>query len=121
VGRGVPNYFRKAVARMLGLGFGLTVFVNSGLLDMRLHYWHNYFHDGISCEPSLCELATDPSEINIIQVIKSRRIKVGGACSTYIVEGMCIKGFLWCRDLRGKRALERPGVDWRIILKWIFK
>jgi len=43
----------------------------------------------------------------------------GGACSTYggIVESYTV---FWCGDLRKRVHLEDPGVDGRIILKWIF-
>jgi len=32
----------------------------------------------------------------------------------------CNRGFLW-GDLRERDHLENLGVDWRIILKWVFK
>jgi len=39
--------------------------------------------------------------------------EVGGVCSTYGGEE---RG-----NLRGRNDLENLGLDWRIILKWIFK
>jgi len=59
--------------------------VASGLQDLSaVVYWmwaciiDSYVHDGMSYEPSLCELATDPSVINIIRVIKPRKIRWAG-------------------------------------------
>jgi len=43
---------------------------------------------------------------------------MGRACSTY--GGEVYTGF-WCRSLRERDHLEDPGIDWRIILSWIFK
>jgi hypothetical protein len=43
---------------------------------------------------------------------------MGGACSTYA--GEVHTGFLG-GDLREEDHLQDPGVDRRIILKWIFK
>jgi len=44
---------------------------------------------------------------------------MGGACSTYGGEVRCTQGFWW-RNLR-ERHWEGPGVDGRIILRWIFR
>jgi hypothetical protein len=43
---------------------------------------------------------------------------MGGACRMY--RGEVHIGFWW-RDLRKGDRLEHPGLDSRIILKWIFK
>jgi hypothetical protein len=45
---------------------------------------------------------------------------MGGACSTYGGEREVHTGFWW-GDLREGDHLGYPGVDWRIILKWILK
>jgi hypothetical protein len=45
---------------------------------------------------------------------------MGGACSTYGRKTEVHTGFSW-RDLREGDHLGDPGVDGRIILKWIFK
>jgi hypothetical protein len=51
-------------------------------------------------------------------VIKSRRLR--WACSTCGGEEICIQGF-GGKNLREAGHLEDPGVDARIILKWIFE
>jgi hypothetical protein len=53
---------------------------------------------------------------NIVGVIKSRRVE--WACSTY--GGEVHAGF-WLGNLRERDHLEGPGVDGRLILKWIRK
>jgi len=44
---------------------------------------------------------------------------MGGACSTYGGEERRIQGLVGKPE--GKNHLEDPGVDGRIILKWIFR
>ena len=44
---------------------------------------------------------------------------MGGACGTYGRKRRAT-GFLW-GDLRERDHLENPGVDGRIILRWIFR
>ena len=44
---------------------------------------------------------------------------MGGACSTYGGRGEVYTG-LWYGTLRKRDQLEDPGVDGRIILRWIF-
>ena len=53
---------------------------------------------------------------NIIRLIKSRRMK----CSTYGGRGEAYTGFWW-GNVREKDHLEDPGLDGRIILRWIFR
>jgi hypothetical protein len=45
---------------------------------------------------------------------------MGGECRTYGEEKGCIQGFWW-GNLRERDNLEDPGVDGRIILRWIFR
>jgi hypothetical protein len=45
--------------------------------------------------------------------------EIGRECSMFGGEERCIQGFLG--EPEGRRLLENPGVDWRIILKWIFE
>ena len=44
---------------------------------------------------------------------------MGGACSTYGGRGEVYTGFWW-GNLGERGPLEGPGVDGRIILRWIF-
>jgi len=43
---------------------------------------------------------------------------MGGACSTYRVEKRCM---VLVGNLRERDHLEDPGVNGRIILRWIFR
>jgi len=45
---------------------------------------------------------------------------MGGACSTYGGKREGYTGFWWGK-LRERNHLEDPGVDGRIILRWIFR
>jgi hypothetical protein len=56
------------------------------------------------------------SSPNIIRVIKEDEI--GGACSTNGGKGIVHTGF-WLENLRERDHLEDPGMDGRIILKWL--
>jgi len=58
------------------------------------------------------------SSLNIIWVIKSRRIG-GGACSSYGGRGKVHTG-VWWGNLRERDQLDDPGVKERILLRWIF-
>ena len=44
---------------------------------------------------------------------------MGGACRTYVGEQRCIQGF--GGETREREYLEDPGLDERIILRWIFR
>jgi hypothetical protein len=44
---------------------------------------------------------------------------MGGDCSTYWWTGGVLTGFWWGNP-RERDHLEDPGLDWRLILKWIF-
>ena len=45
---------------------------------------------------------------------------MGGACSAHGGEGQVYTGFWWGKP-EGKNHLGDPGVDGRIILRWIFR
>jgi len=45
---------------------------------------------------------------------------MGGACSAYGGRGEVYTGFWW-GNLRERKYLGDPGVDGRIILRWIFR
>ena len=46
--------------------------------------------------------------------------EMGGACSAYKVEETCIQG-LGGGNLRVRNHLVEPGVDGKIIFRWIFR
>jgi len=59
------------------------------------------------------------SSPNIVWVIKWRRMR----WTEHVVhmgEERCIQGF-WLRNLRERDHLGDPGIDGRIILRWIFR
>jgi len=43
---------------------------------------------------------------------------MGGACSTYVGEAHTA---VWRGNMMERNHLEEPGVDGRIILRWIFR
>jgi hypothetical protein len=45
---------------------------------------------------------------------------MGAACSTYGWRGEVCTGF-WCGILKDRYNLEEPGVDGRILLRWVFR
>jgi len=63
----------------------------------------------------LKDLYTSP---NIVRVIKSRMRWAGNLACMGREE--VYTGF-WCGNLRGKDHLEDPGIDGRIVLRWIFR
>jgi hypothetical protein len=64
----------------------------------------------------LCYLYRSP---NIIGVIKSRRMRWAGHVAR-MGRGEVYAGFWW-GIMRERDHLGDPTVDWRIILKWIFR
>ena len=56
---------------------------------------------------------------NIIRLIKSRRIRLAGHVAR-MGRGDAYTG-LWWGNLRERDRLEDPGLDGRIILRWIFR
>ena len=57
---------------------------------------------------------------NIIRVVKSRRMRWAGHVACMGGGGEMLTRFWW-EDLREGDHLEDPGVDGRILLKWILK
>jgi len=53
---------------------------------------------------------------NIFRVIKSRQIRWAG----YVARREVYTGF-WCGNLRERDHLGDPGIDEKIILRWIFR
>jgi hypothetical protein len=51
---------------------------------------------------------------------KIEKNEMGGTYSMYGVEGMAYTGFWW-GNLRERDHLGDPGIDRRIILRWIFR
>jgi hypothetical protein len=68
---------------------------------------HNEGHNDLYCSP------------NIVRGIKSRKIRWAGMQHVWGRTQVCI--VCWWENLREKDHLEEPGVDRRIILKWIFR
>jgi len=56
---------------------------------------------------------------NIVRVIKSRRMRWAGHVAR-MGEGEACTGFWW-GNLRERDQLEAPGLDGKIILRWIFR
>jgi len=59
------------------------------------------------------------SSPNIVQVIKSRRMRWAGHVGC-MGGGEVYTGF-WCGNLRERDHLGDPGIDWRTVLRWIFR
>jgi hypothetical protein len=64
----------------------------------------------------LHDLYSSPS---IVRVIKSRRMRWAGHVAR-LERGEACTGFWW-GNLRKRDHWENPGVDGRIILRWIFR
>ena len=60
------------------------------------------------------------SSPNIVLVIKLRRIRWAGHVARMGGRGEAYTGFLW-GNLKERDHLGDPGVDERIILRWIFR
>ena len=60
------------------------------------------------------------SSPNIIWVIKSRRMNWEGDIQHGRGRGDLYTGFWW-GNLMERNHFEDPGIDWRIILRWIFR
>ena len=56
---------------------------------------------------------------NIVRVIKSRRMRWAGHVAR-VVDSRGLYGFWW-ENLRERDHLGNPGLDGRIILRWIFR
>jgi hypothetical protein len=59
------------------------------------------------------------SKSDIIRMIKPRRMRWVGACSTHGGNEKCIKKFCW--SLKGRDHSDDSGIDGRISLKWILR
>jgi hypothetical protein len=59
------------------------------------------------------------SSLTIVLVIKSRRMKWAGHV-VHMVRGGACTGFWW-ENMRERKHLVDPGIDGRIILRWIFR
>jgi hypothetical protein len=59
------------------------------------------------------------SSLTILRVIKSRRMRWAGHVAQ-MERGQACTGFWW-GNLKGRDYWGDPGVDGRIILRWIFK
>ena len=57
---------------------------------------------------------------NIFRVIKSRRMRWAGHVARMGGQERCILGFWW-GNLRERDHLGDPGVDERMILRWVFR
>ena len=96
----------------------LRVFDNKVLKEIFGHkgdevtgYWRKLHNE---------ELNDPYTSPNIVWVITSRKNEMGGACSAYGREERRTQGFSG-GNLRERDHLGDPGVDGRIILRWIFK
>jgi len=67
----------------------------------------------------LNDLYSSPNIVRVIRVIKSRSMRWAGHVARIGV-GDAYTGFWW-GNLRGRGHLGDPGVDGRIILRWIFR
>ena len=57
---------------------------------------------------------------SIVRVIKSRRMRWAGHVERMGGKGEAYTGF-WCGNLRERGHLGDPGIDGRLMLRWIFR
>ena len=94
----------------------LRVFENSVLRRVFGHKWDKVMGEWRKLHNELNILYCSP---NIVWVIKLRRTRWAGHVAG--VEERSGAYRVWWGNLRGKDHFEDPGIDGRIILRWIFR
>jgi hypothetical protein len=97
---------------------------NVGWGCLRIGCWVRYLALRNEITGEWCTLLTERlnylySSLNIIRVIKSRTMRWVGHVARMGQTRVAYRVLM--RKPEGRKHLEDPGVDWRMILKWIFK